>query len=133
MAHTSSRLPGLILHWRVPHCLWIQYQREQNRFFGFGCILFVHVVVGPKEFIVSAWFVPRIFFFVRIPGQCARVMLIFVDRGIYRSWVLILGVSGLIVLFWFVGGGVALRYLVSAFAFSKELISPFFFRKTWPL
>lgn len=29
-----------------------------------------------------------------------------------RSWVLILGMSGLIVLFWFVAGGVALRYLV---------------------
>jgi hypothetical protein len=30
-----------------------------------------------------------------------------------RSWVLILGMSGLIVLFWFVGGGVALRFFVS--------------------
>ena len=29
-----------------------------------------------------------------------------------RSWILILGMSGLIVLFWFAGGGVALRYLV---------------------
>ena len=29
-----------------------------------------------------------------------------------RSWILILGMSGLIVLFWFVAGGVALRYLV---------------------
>lgn len=28
------------------------------------------------------------------------------------SWLLILGMSGLILLFWFVGGGVALRYLV---------------------
>ena len=33
------------------------------------------------------------------------------DAG-YRSWVLILGMSGLIVLFWFVEGGEALRYLV---------------------
>ena len=30
-----------------------------------------------------------------------------------RSWLLILGMSGLIVLFWFVGGGAGLRYLVS--------------------
>ena len=30
----------------------------------------------------------------------------------YRTWVLILGMSGLIVLFWFIEGGVALRYLV---------------------
>lgn len=30
----------------------------------------------------------------------------------WLSWVLILGMSGLIVLFWFVGGGVALRYFV---------------------
>ncbi len=29
-----------------------------------------------------------------------------------RSWLLILGMSGLIVLFWFVAGGVALRYFV---------------------
>lgn len=29
-----------------------------------------------------------------------------------RTWVLILGMSGLIVLFWFVAGGVALRYFV---------------------
>lgn len=29
-----------------------------------------------------------------------------------RTWVLILGVSGLVVLFWFVEGGVALRYFV---------------------
>ena len=28
------------------------------------------------------------------------------------SWALILGMSGLIILFWFVAGGVALRYLV---------------------
>jgi len=31
---------------------------------------------------------------------------------------LILGMSGLIVLFWFVGGGVALRYLVRLFLYS---------------
>ena len=32
-----------------------------------------------------------------------------------RTWALILGMTGLIVLFWFVGGGVALRYFVSVF------------------
>lgn len=32
-----------------------------------------------------------------------------------RTWFLILGMSGIIVLFWFVGGGVALRFLVSYF------------------
>lgn len=31
-----------------------------------------------------------------------------------RTWLLIVGMAGLIVLFWFVGGGVALRYFVSA-------------------
>lgn len=30
----------------------------------------------------------------------------------FRSWVLIIGMSGLIVLFWFVAGGIALRYFV---------------------
>ncbi|KAJ8093576.1 hypothetical protein PM082_020434 [Marasmius tenuissimus] len=33
-------------------------------------------------------------------------------RRDWLTWVLILGMSGLIVLFWFVAGGVALRYLV---------------------
>ncbi|KAJ8454163.1 hypothetical protein ONZ45_g19410 [Pleurotus djamor] len=33
-------------------------------------------------------------------------------RKNWLTWLLILGMSGLIVLFWFVGGGVALRYLV---------------------
>lgn len=32
-----------------------------------------------------------------------------------RTWALIAGMSGLIVLFWFVGGGVALRYFVRVF------------------
>ena len=32
--------------------------------------------------------------------------------GVYRTWVLIIGMTGLIVLFWFVAGGVALRYFV---------------------
>lgn len=32
-----------------------------------------------------------------------------------RTWALIIGMSGLIVLFWFVGGGVALRYFVRVF------------------
>lgn len=30
-----------------------------------------------------------------------------------RTWLLILGMSGLIILFWFVANSVALRYLVS--------------------
>ncbi|PPQ67669.1 hypothetical protein CVT25_012697 [Psilocybe cyanescens] len=33
-------------------------------------------------------------------------------RKNWLSWLLILGMSGLIVLFWFVGGGIALRYFV---------------------
>ncbi|KAH9484107.1 hypothetical protein JR316_0003587 [Psilocybe cubensis] len=33
-------------------------------------------------------------------------------RKNWLSWLLIFGMSGLIVLFWFVGGGIALRYLV---------------------
>lgn len=32
-----------------------------------------------------------------------------------RTWLLILGMSGLIILFWFVAGSVALRYLVCPF------------------
>ena len=33
----------------------------------------------------------------------------------FRTWVVILGITGLILLFWFVGGGVALRYVVSIY------------------
>lgn len=32
-----------------------------------------------------------------------------------RTWVLLLGMSGLIILFWFLEGGEVLRYLVSFF------------------
>jgi hypothetical protein len=32
----------------------------------------------------------------------------------HRTWVLLLGMSGLIVLFWLLNGGEVLRYLVSA-------------------
>jgi hypothetical protein len=46
----------------------------------------------------------------------------------FRSWVLILGMSGLIVLFWFVGEGVALRYFVSIeFSNLSRPCSYFFF------
>ena len=34
--------------------------------------------------------------------------------NLYRSWVLIIGVFGLIILCWFVADAVALRYLVSS-------------------
>ena len=45
-----------------------------------------------------------------------------------RSWVLILGMSGLIVLFWFVGEGVALRYFVSISSNSSlHVLTLFFF------
>jgi phosphate starvation-inducible membrane PsiE len=49
----------------------------------------------------------------------------------YRSWVLILGMSGLIVFFWFIGGGVALRYFVSiGFTnLSLHVLTLFFFSK----
>ena len=49
----------------------------------------------------------------------------------FRSWALILGMSGLIVLFWFVGGGAALRYLVSIGLtnLSLHVLNPFFFQR----
>jgi hypothetical protein len=33
----------------------------------------------------------------------------------HRTWALILGMTGLIILFWFVAGSVALRYFVGSF------------------
>ncbi len=54
-------------------------------------------MVGSEESLVSQRFIYEI----------ASLKLSF-----FRTWALILGMSGLIVLFWFVGGGVALRYFV---------------------
>jgi hypothetical protein len=45
----------------------------------------------------------------------------------FRSWVLILGMSGLIVLFWFVGEGVALRYFVSMNFTNLSLACSYYF------
>ena len=42
-----------------------------------------------------------------------RCVILTFDAWRCRTWILIFGMSGLIVLFWFVAGGVALRYLVS--------------------
>jgi len=49
----------------------------------------------------------------------ARINRIDGDGGVlcgvfHRTWVLLLGMSGLIILFWLLNGGEVLRYLVSA-------------------
>ena len=41
-----------------------------------------------------------------------------------RTWALIGGMSGLIVLFWFVEGGIALRYFVGLFRLFARIRSP---------
>lgn len=49
-------------------------------------------------------------------GYCICIVNLscLIAASLNRTWILILGMSGLIVLFWFVKGGVALRYLVSS-------------------
>jgi hypothetical protein len=47
--------------------------------------------------------------------------------AVYRTWVLLLGMSGLIILFWFLKGGEVLRYLVSPRIKTVSLPLPFFF------
>ena len=80
----------------MPHRVRIQYQRIQGRLSRPRSILFVHTMVGQEEPLVSA-----------CSGARARA-----DREGHRTWVLILGMSALIIAFWFIKGGVALRYLV---------------------
>lgn len=67
-------------------------------------------------FLFTLWWAKKNWLYVcSLPLHCwlleswvQRLMLLSL-----RSWILIIGMSGLIVLFWFVAGGAALRYLVS--------------------
>ena len=56
-------------------------------------------------------------FIVRVPLPTVELSLLIscahTPVRLVRTWVLILGMSGIIVLFWFVSGGSALRYFVS--------------------
>lgn len=64
-----------------------------------GGVLPLHVVVGKTRDPVRFW--PAFL----LAGFCGLTTL-------FRTWILILGMSGIIVLFWFVDGGNALRYFV---------------------
>lgn len=76
----------------------IRHQGQQDRFSRLGCIFLVYPLVGEEKLAVSGL----------LKGQ-----LIDMTVASHRSsWVLILGMSGVIVLFWFVGGSIALRYFV---------------------
>jgi hypothetical protein len=64
-------------------------------------------------FVFTLWWARRnllcVFVFFPLPGQLTNGG----NMGFIRTWVLLLGMSGLIILFWFLKGGEALRYLVS--------------------
>jgi hypothetical protein len=77
--------------------MWIRHKRQQGRFSRFGCVFLVHSLVGKEKLAVS--------FFIRF---CSEGGLDYFGS----SWLLILGMAGLIILFWFVGGGIALRFFV---------------------
>ena len=50
----------------------------------------------------------------------AELMIKAVGHVFTRTWVLLLGMSGLILLFWFLKGGEVLRFLVSFFLGRQE-------------
>lgn len=97
LVDAPRRLPRLMLHRCLPHCVRLWYERQQNSHPSSRGFLPVDFMVGSEESLVSQRFIYEI----------ASLKLSF-----FRTWALILGMSGLIVLFWFVGGGVALRYFV---------------------
>ncbi len=69
-------------------------------------------------FLVTLWWARKSWVWVHFPyiSSCTsrvRGGMVLIQIWMCRTWLLILGMSGLIVLFWFVGEGVALRYFVS--------------------
>jgi len=101
LAHPPSGLPRFLFHWRVLDRLRFQHRREQNRLIRTCGFLSVHPLVGEAEPAVSPYYVSWI------------ESLTPIFNG-HRTWGLILGMTGLIILFWFVAGGAALRYLASS-------------------
>jgi hypothetical protein len=70
-------------------------------------------------FIFTLWWARRnvlyVLFFWALPRGSAELMVMVASCGVFlRTWVLLLGMSGLIVLFWLLNGGEVLRYLVSS-------------------
>jgi hypothetical protein len=51
----------------------------------------------------------------RLSAELMVEVVMVIDCAFIRTWVLLLGMSGLIVLFWFLKGGEVLRFLVSLF------------------
>jgi hypothetical protein len=78
-------------------------------------------------FIFTLWWARRNILYVFFFCSSARISKIDGDGGVLcgiflRTWVLLLGMSGLIVLFWLLNGGEVLRYLVSATSLRKVLL-----------
>ena len=65
-------------------------------------------------FLFTLWWARRNW--LCVPSSLSVVRWRVAHLLLVRTWLLILGMSGLIVLFWFVAGGVALRYFVRDFA-----------------
>jgi hypothetical protein len=102
LAHVARGLPRLGPDRRYAHCVWIRYQREQSSQSSSRRLFRLHVVVGQTESLVRHFHFHFLLFDWGANG-CVWV----------RTWVLLLGMSGMIVLFWFLKGGEVLRYFVS--------------------
>jgi len=100
MVDITGGVFGLFFHWGMLHCMWVQHECQQNCVNSDGRILLIHALVGEEGSDVSSLITSRVDLWADL-GHDAR------------TWALILGMSGLVVLFWFAGGGVALRYFVS--------------------
>lgn len=77
-------------------------------------------IVMAVFFLFTLWWAKRNWLYVPFLLYLTLGLIVFFNT---RSWVLILGMSGLIVLFWFVGGGVALRYFVSFWLLKFTIIN----------
>lgn len=116
----SGGLLGLVVYWSLFDCMWIRHQREQDCDNRSCRILSVHALVGAEKLAVCM-----------LPFASLIESLVRGWRNHhFRSWILILGMSGLILLFWFVGKGVALRYFVSTgfTNLSSNVLTSFFYR-----
>jgi Peptidase M50B-like len=75
-------------------------------------------------FVFTLWWARRnvlcVFFLPPAAHVSAELMIKAVGRVFTRTWVLLLGMSGLILLFWFLKGGEVLRFLVSFFLGKQE-------------
>ena len=120
LAHAPGRIPRFGLDRRSAHRVRVRHERKQSGQSRPGRLFHLYALVGQAQRLVC--FLSLFFFFwLFTPSGRADQHRTDGDGGVLlwrfispRTWVLLLGMSGLIVLFWLLNGGEVLRYLVSA-------------------